>query len=185
VVKGVGVNEVPMEIVVLGRHVEVPDALREAATKKTDRLSRYLAGMERAEVCFSNTPIGHLGDPVTCEIVLEGHGHVVRVAGAGSRPTVALDSAVGKAELQLTRLKRKLVGRSRPRHGNGKRMTNDGAPEGFDRLEDSDGPDDSDRPDDIDGPDGSDGPDDSDRPDDSDGPDDIDERDSLEGITEL
>jgi len=126
-VKGAGVNEVPMEVVVLGRHLEVPDALRQAAARKTDRLSRYLAGMERAEVCFSNTPVGRLGDPVTCEIRLEGHGHVVRAVGAGGRPAAALDAALDKAELQLTRLKRKLVGRSRPRHGNGKRPVLDTA----------------------------------------------------------
>jgi putative sigma-54 modulation protein len=129
--KGAGVNEVPMEVVVLGRHLEIPDDLRQAAAKKTDRLSRYLSGMERAEVCFSNTPMGHLGDPFTCEIVIEGHGHVVRAVGSGGKPSVALDAAVGKSELQLTRLKRKLVGRSRPHHGNGKRAV-EGRPDDSD-----------------------------------------------------
>ncbi|HXY44887.1 MAG TPA: ribosome-associated translation inhibitor RaiA [Acidimicrobiales bacterium] len=114
-------SEVPMEVVVLGRHLEVPDALKQAAARKMDRVSRYLGGMERAEVCFSNTPVGRLGDPVTCEIKLEGHGHVVRAVGAAGRPAAALDAALDKAELQLSRLKGKLVGRSRPRHGNGKR----------------------------------------------------------------
>jgi ribosomal subunit interface protein len=106
-----------MRIEVLGKHVEVPEDLRLLATKKTERLSRYLAGMERAQVSFSSTPVGHLGEPVTCEVVLEGHGHVVRAVGAGGRPAVALDAAVDKAALRLARLKRKLVGRSRPRHG--------------------------------------------------------------------
>ena len=123
-------NEVPMEVVVVGRHLEVPEALRKAAAKKTDRLGRYLAGMARAEVCFSNTPVGRLGDPVTCEIKLEGNGHVVRAIGTGGRPAAALDAAIDKAELQLTRLKRKLVGRSRPRHGNGKRPALDAAATG-------------------------------------------------------
>jgi len=113
-------DEASMDVVVLSRHFDLPDALREAATRKTDRLRRYLGGMERAEVCFSNAPVGRLSAPVTCEIVLEGHGHVVRAVGAGGRPTVALDAALDKAELQLTRLKRRLVGRSRPRHGNDK-----------------------------------------------------------------
>jgi ribosomal subunit interface protein len=106
-----------MRIEVLGKHVEVPEDLRRLATKKTERLSRYLAGMERAQVSFSTTPVGHLGEPVTCEVVLEGHGHVVRAVGVGGRPAVALDAAVDKAALRLARLKRKLVGRSRPRHG--------------------------------------------------------------------
>lgn len=119
--KGALVNEDPLYIVVIGRHVEVSDALRDLTSRKAGRLGRFLAGMERAEVSFSRSPIGHLGDPFTCEIVLEGHGHTVRAAGAGGRPVAALDAAVDKAELQLTRLKAKLVERSRPHHGNGKR----------------------------------------------------------------
>jgi ribosomal subunit interface protein len=119
-VRRLGLKEVPMKIEVHGKHVEVPEDLRRSAAKKTERLSRYLAGMERAQVSFSDTPVGHLGEPITCELVLEGHGHVVRAVGVGARPTVALDAAVDKAALRLARLKRKLVGRSRPRHGKGK-----------------------------------------------------------------
>jgi ribosomal subunit interface protein len=111
-----------MEIEVHGRRVEVPDDLRESAIRKTERLSRYLAGMERAEVWFSDGHVGRLGDPVTCEVMLEGHGHVVRAVGVGGRPGVALDAAMNKAGVRLTRLKKKLVDRSRPRHAhiNGK-----------------------------------------------------------------
>ncbi|MGA2208073.1 MAG: ribosome-associated translation inhibitor RaiA [Acidimicrobiales bacterium] len=119
-------NAVPMEIVVLARHLEVPDTLKQTATKKTERLSRYLAGMERAEVCFSKTPLGRLGKPITCEIVLEGHRHVVRAVGAGGSPASAFDAAVDKAGLQLTRLKQRLVGRSRPRHGAAGRLVSGG-----------------------------------------------------------
>jgi ribosomal subunit interface protein len=116
-----------MKIEVHGKHVEVPDELRRSAEKKTERLSRYLAGMERAQVTFSDTPVGHLGEPITCEVVLEGHGHVVRAVGVGGRPTVALDAAIDKVALQVARLKRKLVGRSRPRHGRGKPEATNGA----------------------------------------------------------
>jgi ribosomal subunit interface protein len=122
-----GLKEVSMEIEVHGSHVPVPDDLRRLAAKKTERLSRYLAGMERAQVSFSNTPSGHLGEPISCEVVLEGHGHVVRAVGVGARPTVALDAAVDKAASRLARLKRKLVGRSRPRHGRGKVVPAGGA----------------------------------------------------------
>jgi ribosomal subunit interface protein len=123
------VSEAPLEVVVHGRHVEVPETLKRSAARKTERLSRYLGGMERAEVCFSDSPVGRLGDPVTCEIVLVGHGRVVRSLGAGGRPAAALDAAVEKAELQLTRLKGRLVGRSRPRHRAGGRIGRTGEPE--------------------------------------------------------
>jgi ribosomal subunit interface protein len=115
-----------MKIEVHGKHVEVPEDLRRSAAKKTERLGRYLAGMERAQVSFSDTPVGRLGEPITCELVLEGHGHVVRAVGVGGRPAVALDAAVDKAALRLARLKRKLVGRSRPRHGKARPAALDG-----------------------------------------------------------
>ncbi len=110
-----------MEIVVNARRVEVPDDLRASAKRKIERLNRYLAGMERAEVSFSDGRPGHLAASVTCEIVMEGHGHVVRVSAAAAKPAAALEGAVDKAEHRLTRLKEKLVGRSRPRHREGQR----------------------------------------------------------------
>ncbi|MGH9297259.1 MAG: hypothetical protein ACRDZP_04710, partial [Acidimicrobiales bacterium] len=77
-------------------------------------------GMERAEVRFSDGKKGHLGDPVTCDLKIEGHGHVVRAAGVGPKADVALEMAVGRAAHRLTRLKDRLVSRSRPRHASGK-----------------------------------------------------------------
>ncbi len=108
-----------MDVVVIGRHFDVPDDVRDVAGKKAGRLSRYLP-MDRAEVCFSRSPVGHLGDPITCEIVLDGRGRTVRVAGTGARPLDAFDDALEKARLQLSRMKGKLVARSRPRHGEGR-----------------------------------------------------------------
>jgi len=155
-----------MDVVVISRRLEVPDELRESAGRKTERLSRYL-GMERAEVTFSNSPVGRLGDPVTCEIVLEGHGHVVRAVGTGGHPATALHAALDKDALQLTHLKRKLVGRSRPRHGETKQPAPDaGIAEPW-------------------APRGSGGPDGSGRPEGSDWPEGSEAGDDFEGITEL
>ncbi|MGH9169301.1 MAG: HPF/RaiA family ribosome-associated protein [Acidimicrobiales bacterium] len=105
-----------MDIEVHTKRVELAEDLRMSAARKTERLGRYLAGMERAEVFFSNGQPGRLIEPVTCELVLEGHGHVVRASAAGPRPETALDLAMSKAELRLTRLKTRLVDRSRPKH---------------------------------------------------------------------
>jgi ribosomal subunit interface protein len=109
-----------MDIEVHARHVEVADDIRKTATRKTERLGRYLAGVERADVFFS-TCQSTRAEAVTCEVVLEGHGHVVRASADSLRPEAALDLAVQKAELRLTKLKTKLVDRSRPRHANGKK----------------------------------------------------------------
>ncbi|HET9093188.1 MAG TPA: ribosome-associated translation inhibitor RaiA [Acidimicrobiales bacterium] len=105
-----------MEIAVHGRHVELPSDVREHAAAKVEHLEKYLRGMERAEVLFSDGKKGHLGDPVSCEVTLEGKGRVVRAVAAGSRPAAALEAAVDKVVHRLTKTKTRLVGRSRPRH---------------------------------------------------------------------
>ena len=42
-----------MDIAFRGQNVEIPDAVRQAVSEKVTRLSRYLEGMDRAEVWFS------------------------------------------------------------------------------------------------------------------------------------
>ncbi|MHB1986837.1 MAG: HPF/RaiA family ribosome-associated protein [Acidimicrobiales bacterium] len=113
-----------MEIAVHGRHVELPSDVRAHAVAKVEHLGKYLHGMERAEVLFSDEKKGHLGDPVACELKLVGHGHVVRAAGVGQKPDAALEMAIGKAAHRLTKLNDRLVARSRPRHKSSKTAAN-------------------------------------------------------------
>lgn len=105
-----------MEIAVHSRHVEVPTEVRQLAEKKVAHLDRYLPGLERGDVCFSDGRPGRLGHPCSCEVVLEGGGHVIRVHGSGARQTDALDEALSRATHRARRVKDKLVKRSRPRH---------------------------------------------------------------------
>ncbi len=123
-----------MDIAVHGRRVEVPEQVRHLATSKVEQLGKYLNGMERAELYFSDGKKGRSADPVTCELMMEGHGHVVRAQGAGASPDAALAAAIDKAGLRLARLKRRLVARSRPRHkasrGLGEGELGEGEPSG-------------------------------------------------------
>ncbi len=105
-----------MDIAVRGRHVEVPEKVRQHAESKVEGLDRYLHGMERCEVLFSDGKKGHLGAPVSCELRVVAHGRVVRAAAVGPKPDAALEGAINKAVQRLTKLNKKLVGRSRPRH---------------------------------------------------------------------
>ena len=105
-----------MEIAVHGRHVELPEHLRRQAATKVEHLGRYLHGVERAEVLFTDGKRGHLADPVSCELTLVARGRVVRAEGRGSNPDAALERVVDKAALRMTKLKTRLVSRSRPRH---------------------------------------------------------------------
>jgi putative sigma-54 modulation protein len=105
-----------MEIAVHGRHFEVPSELRQSAEEKIGHLGRYLEGMERAEVRFFEERNPRISEPVCCEVTVAGHGHVVRARACGHEPATALDRVVDKVAHRLSRLKKKLVGRSHPHH---------------------------------------------------------------------
>ena len=100
-----------MDITVSSRQVPVSVSLREATIEKIGRLDRYLDGMERAEVHFSEERNPRIADREVCEVTLHGHGHHVRAKVAAPDVFVAVDAAVAKLEHQLHKLKSKLVAR--------------------------------------------------------------------------
>jgi putative sigma-54 modulation protein len=97
-----------VEISVSSRNTEVSDALRAVVTDKIGRLSRFLEGMDRAEVHFWKE-----GNPRLdfVEVTMEGHGHHVRSKVSGVDSFVCVDRAVDKLEHQLHKLKTKVVRR--------------------------------------------------------------------------
>lgn len=99
------------------RHTDISPALRAAAEEKIGRLSRFLDGMDRAEVHFSEEHNPRISDKEVCEVSLEGHGHHVRCKTAAADGFAAVDLAVDKLEHQLTKLKSKLVPRKARRGG--------------------------------------------------------------------
>jgi len=113
-----------MEIAVHGRRVEVREDVHDLAERKLASMGRYFGGLERGEVRFSDHRVGHLRHPCSCEVVLEGHGMVIRAHGTGSHQLEALEEAMERATDKVRRKKEKLVERSRPRHrANGDRQT--------------------------------------------------------------
>ena len=104
-----------MDITIGGRKVEVSRSLRDAVEEKVGRLGRFLDGMERAEVLFTEERNPRISEKEVCEVTLYGHGHVVRARAAASEAVAALDLVVGKLTHRLEKLKGKLVGRSHPR----------------------------------------------------------------------
>lgn len=101
----------PLEITVSARHTDISPALRAAAEDKIGRLSRFLDGMDRAEVHFSEEHNPRIAAKEVCEVTLEGHGHHVRCKAAAADGFAAVDLAVEKLEHQLYNLKSKLVPR--------------------------------------------------------------------------
>lgn len=104
-----------MDVSVSSRNIELTEALRDMTTDKIGRLSRFLDGMERAEVHFFEERNPRIADKDVCEVTMDGHGHHVRAKVAAGDPFAAVDAAVNKLEHQLHKLKTKLVGRSHPR----------------------------------------------------------------------
>ncbi len=104
-----------MDVSVSSRNIELTEALRDITTDKIGRLSRFLDGMDRAEVHFFEERNPRIADKDVCEVTIDGHGHHVRAKVAAADPFAAVDAAVNKLEHQLHKLKTKLVGRSHPR----------------------------------------------------------------------
>jgi putative sigma-54 modulation protein len=107
-----------MDIAIRGRNIEVSEPLRRAVTEKVARQGRYVGGMERAEVLFSEERNPRISEREVCEVTMWGHGHIVRARAAGADPFAALDRVIDKLEHRVEKLKGKLIGRSHPRrHG--------------------------------------------------------------------
>jgi putative sigma-54 modulation protein len=102
-----------MRVTVSSRNTDVSEALRAAATEKIGRLDRFLDGLERAEVHFSEERNPRITDKEVCEVTMEGHGHHIRCKVAAPDGFAAVDRAVEKLEQQLTRLKTRLKGKSK------------------------------------------------------------------------
>ena len=104
-----------MDIAIRHRNVEVSPALRQAVEEKVARLNRFLEGMDRAEVRFSEERNPRIADKEVCEVTMHGHGHIVRARASATDSFAAVDRVVDKLEHRMEKLKGKLLGRSHPR----------------------------------------------------------------------
>ena len=100
-----------MDIVITGRHTEVPDRFRKLVEEKLAKVGALAPKAQRADVEWS-----HERNPrqsATCEkveITLRGKGPVIRAEASAEDPTAALDIALGKLgeRLRRTRDRRKV-----------------------------------------------------------------------------
>lgn len=97
-----------MQVTVSRRHTEVPESLRVMTEEKIGRLSRYVEGLEYAEVHFWEHKNPRIADKEVCEVTIEGHGHHVRCKVQAPDGFQAVDLAYDKLEHQLHKLKTKL-----------------------------------------------------------------------------
>jgi len=104
-----------VDIAIRGRNTEVSDSLRSAVEEKVARLTRFLDGVERAEVRFSEERNPRISEREVCEVTVHGHGHIVRARATAADSLAAIDRVVDKLEHRMGKLKGKLVSRSHPR----------------------------------------------------------------------
>lgn len=104
-----------MEITVRSKHVELTEAVRSAVAEKVSRLSRFLEGLERAEVAFTEERNPRIAEKECVEVTIHGHGHIVRAKASAPETLVAVDRVIDKLEHRLEKLKGRLLARSHPR----------------------------------------------------------------------
>ena len=100
-----------MDVTVSARHIDISPALRAAAEEKFGRLSRFGAGLERAEVHFFEERNPRIADREVCEVTVEGRGRRVRARAAAADAFAAIDLALEKLTHQLVSAKTKVVAR--------------------------------------------------------------------------
>lgn len=107
-----------MNVVIANGRRIVPDEVRALVEEKVGRLLRHCPGLERAEVHFSEEHNPRIPDRECCEVIMTGHGRVIRAHAAARDPLVAVDLVVEKLEHRLEKTKGRIVGRPHAsRHG--------------------------------------------------------------------
>lgn len=92
-----------MEIRVTGRHVEVPEEVRDYIRAKAGKLPRFYDRIHEIEVV-----LGHESDLFTAEIIVRAdHKHTFVASDTGPDTFGLIDIVVDKLERQLTRHKEK------------------------------------------------------------------------------
>ena len=105
-----------MQVVIRSRNVEVNERLRSVATEKVTRVTKFLDGMDHAEITFFEERNPRIPDHEVCEVTLRGHGHYVRAKASAPDSFAAVDLVVDKLGHQLGKLKDKLVTKHHQRH---------------------------------------------------------------------
>jgi ribosomal subunit interface protein len=104
-----------MDVIVRGRHSEVPDRLRNVTERKVAKIDRFASDVVRVDVEYSAERNPRISDPEVCTVTVTLKRQVVKAHAAGPRREVALDLVIDKLEQQIKRIKERRVDRSQPK----------------------------------------------------------------------
>lgn len=93
-----------MLFTITGKHIEVTDAVRSYAEKKTSKLPRYYDSINQIEVIINDEPNGNTGVEM---IARAEHSKIFVVKESGDNTYKCIDVAVHKLQRQLMRKKSK------------------------------------------------------------------------------
>lgn len=100
----------------IGRNIEVTDAMRSYAEEKLEKLNRFSDQIVDAKVVMSYATDGNPAEPAKVEVQLNVPNGIVRAEESGQDTYAAVDMVVEKLERQLRRFKeRRLAKRTQER----------------------------------------------------------------------
>ncbi|MDR5683613.1 MAG: ribosome-associated translation inhibitor RaiA [Armatimonadota bacterium] len=102
-----------MNINVTGMHTEVSDRLREYATHKLGKLTRYFEHLQEAKVVFRVERQRDLGRAQIAEVTIWGDGIVLRGEEASPDMYASVDQVVEKLEKQIEKYRSRLIEKRR------------------------------------------------------------------------
>jgi len=100
-----------VDIVVFGKHVEVPPALRTHTLEKVERVEKYAKDVRRVDVDYAVHATRKAADSHECEILVHVNKHLVKGHATAADHYAALDIALEKVEQQMRRLHERRVRR--------------------------------------------------------------------------
>ena len=100
-----------MDIVVFGKHADVPPALRAHTIEKVDRISKYAKDVRRVDVDYAEHATRRAADSHECEILVHVNKHLVKAHAYAPDHHAALDVALERVEHQMRRLHERRVRR--------------------------------------------------------------------------
>ena len=104
-----------MEIIVRGKHFEVPEQVEARAREKLGKLSRYLPILEDAtvEVDLTHEKAKEPNQRYVVHVTVSGHGVHLQAEERAAQPEMAVDQVAHALTRQAERHKEKLYGRGR------------------------------------------------------------------------
>jgi len=112
--------EGPMNIIVVGRNVEVSEALRAKVTQKVERLTHHFEQVQKAQALLRVEP--HPGRNQVVEVTLWGDGVVLRGEEASPDMYASIDLVVDKLDKQISKFRSKTITRRRTLAGRRKQQ---------------------------------------------------------------